>query len=92
MKWARRRVIKKQMYTPGEVRKHIEKIRQGKGKHRNAEFEVHYNPARVRYGRYDLVLIESMPIPEGSICANCSDTFEPCEDYLCPQCRRAADS
>lgn len=92
MRWVRRRAIRSELQTPEHVRQKIAEIRRGKGKYRNAEFEVHYDPRRVRRGRYDLVVMEKMEIPGGSICANCSNTFEPSDDYLCPHCRGAADS
>lgn len=91
MRWAKIKVVRSELATPEAVRKVVKQQRAGGGMYKDAEFEVHYDPRRRIRGRYDLVVMIPMEIPEPVTCAECESHFEPSGDYLCPQCRRYAD-
>jgi len=93
VRWARLKAIRSELTSPDEVRAVVKRIRANKNsKFQHAEFEIHYDPRRKKRGPYDLVVMEPMEIPGAAHCAQCEVAFEPSDDYLCPSCRRNADS
>lgn len=87
------RPLKKELRTFKEAQDYIRKLRIGKGADRYAQVAIHYNPLKVMHGKWSVV-VEGEPLPKvGSPCVECQTGLVlEIDDYLCPECRQAAQS
>jgi hypothetical protein len=81
--------LKRDLVSLQSARQYVETIRSGKGKYKKAKLEIHYNP-RKRLGKWSVVAHNPILPPGGATCGACGVTHFQEDDYLCPDCRKAA--
>lgn len=83
--------LKQELTSLKAAQEYIAKLRKGASKHKDSKMEIHYNPKKVKNGRWNVVVIDEEVPPGARPCAECEKPFfGEYTDYLCPECRESA--
>jgi hypothetical protein len=83
--------IKQNLPSFDSAYEYITSVRNGKGKYRKADLEIHYNARKQVRGRWQVVVVDE-PLPKiGKPCVECPGFVLDLNDYLCTSCRESPD-